>query len=81
LGTTSAQDQVAQHGNVFHGTDLVPATGAGRAGNNQVVARFGRNGKLVRCGIQRGALLAPFLFHHPGQAMDDDIEKAAHQQA
>ena len=62
---------------VLQGADGVAAMRAGGARHEQVVARAFRQGLSV----QLCALGTPVALHHLGEAMDDDIEETAYQQA
>ena len=77
MAAAPAQHQVTQHRNVFKPGQLVTATLAARARHNQAEGRFFRQGFSLHV----GAFGLPLGFEHDRQAVNDDIEKAADQQA
>jgi hypothetical protein len=67
-----------QNGDVFDGRDLVATSGAGRARREQVVAS-GRIRRFFSASL--GGFVSPGALEDDRQTMNDDIQKAADEQA
>ena len=80
IGAAPAQEEPAQHRHILPGCDRRLAAGTGGAGHDQVVAGIGSRRRTLKGAQELRRLQAPVAVEHDRQAVNDDVEKAAHEQ-